>query len=336
MNCPNCGAPVLDDAKFCANCGEKLPPVSAPAVKESQSEGAGEKTALENAPEITQTLTENAPETPADEKKQEKPLSETEEILSETEETFSETDEMFTQADFFSETKDTFSPVSVAEKAEVSAPVFENEISENKDLDSSAFEGEVPEPAAPEAPFAPSPLPYASTAKRGAPASVGFRVAALLALFFTACGIALLCLPLFWYGDDILKCVEDLLKDGSVILAVSCLLVPAALVIGMVLDFICSLKSAFRRAKSGGIQIVTLLLSSFLFVLVEEAVSRGNYILGEGDFAMGITSGAWYFYEERFFKNWILLAACFFFVSLLFQIAKIILFKKKKRALSGV
>ena len=66
--CPACGAVMAKDARFCSNCGEKMP--EPPVIEPEPEEPAPEEAEAESAAEVTETepaATEPAEEAPAEE-----------------------------------------------------------------------------------------------------------------------------------------------------------------------------------------------------------------------------------------------------------------------------
>ena len=68
MNCPNCGAEISKHAKFCSNCGQKLPDVADVAdVEKPDALAESTEPALETAPDNSTTATEVIAPAEADE-----------------------------------------------------------------------------------------------------------------------------------------------------------------------------------------------------------------------------------------------------------------------------
>ncbi|MDD4124304.1 MAG: zinc-ribbon domain-containing protein [Eubacteriales bacterium] len=180
-------------------------------------------------------------------------------------------------------------------------------------------------------PYPNQPMPAQYYGVYTPPVNKTAQLFAIIAMCFVILGVVFLCIPLFNKIDVIIDDIKILIKNDSIVTAVACGLVPLTLIISMILDFIFGIKATSCKRKSGGLQIITLILASFYWILAHDLVENLNFLLGNGEFSVGLTGGAWYFYDTKFINNGLLIAMICCFISLVLQIVKMAVFKSKKQ-----
>ncbi len=346
MFCPNCGTRISENAKFCYNCGGKI-------EKQLSESGPGETAAavsvMDQPIEIEETLIEAAAAQDIPEKIENEIQVEVQVQVEDEYPVMGEPE--IAEDSFVTEAAEIIIPTVIAEEPTVSemqapqAPQSPEPLTYQSPLPyAQPVQNQDPPQPQSQQPqqrgqpygkpddqpytYQPAPEQYYNAVKP--PVVISVRITAAVALFFLLAGISLLCAPLVMYFDDILDCVKDYMIDDSVLSAAACILVPLSLAAGMFIDFVFALKSVFLRRKSGGLQILTFALSSFYFLVARECAVNDKILFEENEFTWGLTNGAWYFYENKLYKNWLLLAAICCFISLAFQITKMVLFRIKK------
>jgi hypothetical protein len=154
---------------------------------------------------------------------------------------------------------------------------------------------------------------------------------ARLFAIFAACaltlGLVFLCIPFVKYIDPMFVYIsarDDVLAFNIGIL--SAVFVP---LITLIIEAIFAFKAISCRRKAGGLQLVSFILVTFLWVVARFFWDH-NYktLIGKNEFAYGIYDGASYYYAD----NWLLFSMICLAIALVLQIIKLVVFKKKKAA----
>ncbi|NLN55128.1 MAG: hypothetical protein GX148_02355 [Clostridiales bacterium] len=158
------------------------------------------------------------------------------------------------------------------------------------------------------------------------------RLFALLALFSALVGMLVLALGIYNKIDGISDYAKYRIEVNSPLSALVCFALPVSLIAVMIIDFTFLAKAVSCQKKSGGLQIVTLIFTLFYLALTI-SYNGGSLLLGNNDISLDLSETAGYLYNTSVIKNYLLISAVFLVASLVFQIIKLLVFRKHKKLL---